>query len=458
VVLWQVIDDGTNPDWLAYSALPQTVIFSDDMEAAVGNWVANIAGDGRVWTRATNLAHSGDYAFSTSPSGSYGGYPGEYFDGDDLWLVTNHPLDLSNVDSATLTFWTRYRLFSCDDYGFVDVSTDGGSTWDRLNDLVSDHCGGSEPDESSYARYTSNSEDLPGDINGWVKKTLDLSAYTGAGMNNVKIRFYFERDNDPTKRRNGWWIDDVRITTRSLRYADGSPAFPQNMGTLMLRVFEAAVIEFSGGGPTPIAAGDKVFQSNGAIGTVIVPPVLSDTDWAGGNAAGMLWLNNLGDTAFVTGSLDVLGKGTNLATVTDYTERTNLIKAYYNNLVQTGSVYDDGYDQQRLENNAGTLHWPADEGQPTTGGNDYFTLLEWDADINPAVSTIRRLKDNNGRYTILASDESDLFTPADTYFPFNRPELGLHALGHGFDRVYFDDVGVQLYLSSGSGFLTPIQQ
>ena len=232
----------------------------------------------------------------------------------------------------------------------------------------------------------------------------------------------------------------------------------------MVRVFEAAVVRFNSGGTIEIEAGDLVTQPNGAIGVVVVPPVLASGTWAGGDATGMLWLNKTSSDEFQVGdNLDVLGKGSNLATVTVYTPRTNLIKAYYNNLADTGEPHNSPYDQERLAESRGELRWPADEGDLTNVSNDYFTLLEWDVDINrdPAIPENQRperLKDENGKYTIIATDS--LSTPADTFFPtpLIRPEIGLQAFGHGAVDLYFDDFGLQVYFISGSGFLQPIQQ
>jgi hypothetical protein len=457
VTLWQQTGSGASQNWLAYAVLPGSVIFADDAESGNLGWTFNTAGDGAAWTLGTNRANSDQVAWTTSPTGTYGGYAGAYQDGENITL-TSPQLDLSGYASAVLTFWTYYRLYSCDDFGFVQISTSGtAGPWATLNDRTSVHCGGSEPNDSPYAHYTSNSVDLPGDVNGWVKKTFDLSSYTGGGNTDVRIRFLFDRNNDPTKVRNGWWIDDVRLTTKEF---DTTEDFPNNYATLMVRVIEAAVIDFTSGGTTEIMAGDTVTQSGSAFGKVIFKPVLTSGSWAGGNAAGMLWLNRTSATAFAGGALNVVGKGSDLATVVNYKERTNLIKAYYNpaSPTDTGGPYDDAYDGERLANPRGTLEWPADEGELTSAGNDYFTLLEWDIDINRSVLGLQRLQDENGRYTIISSDDPDLFSPPDAYFPFTRPELGLFAVGHGGIKNYFDDLGVQLYMTTGAGYLTPIQQ
>jgi hypothetical protein len=265
--------------------------------------------------------------------------------------------------------------------------------------------------------------------------------------------------------RNGWWIDDVKVTTKE--FLDLLPVPPEPPGeprkaTVLVRVFEAAVIQFNSGGTTPIEVEDIVTQSNGATGVVVVPPVLESSDWGGGGAAGTLWLNKTTPLQdFENGSLDVLGKGTNLATVTGYTPRTNLIKAYFNNLADTGTPNNSPYDLQRRPQDRGVIRWPADEGELTNVNNDYFTLIEWDIDINrdpdiPLSQQAKRLKDENGRYTIIATDT--LSTPSNTYFPPTRPEIGLQAFGHGAVDLYFDDFGIQVYRFAGSGFLQPIQQ
>jgi prepilin-type N-terminal cleavage/methylation domain-containing protein len=417
VVLWQQTNDGATQDWLAYSVLPGSIIFSDDSEVDTGLWVAD-----SPWTRATNFKHSGDYSWTTSPSGTYSDpLAGTWNDS-----LTSQTIDLSGFDSALLSFWHRHRIESGNDFGHVEISSNDGATWNTL------------------ASYTSN-QDI------FDKVIFDISSYVGGST--VKIRFRFERNCCLT--RDGWWIDDVQIITKEL--LDFSPG--QNEGTLMVRVIEAAVVDFTSGGTTEIKAGDKVSQSNGALGTVIFPPVLESGSWAAGDATGMLWLNKTSSPLFFPGTLDVLGKGSNLATVISYKERTNLIKAYYNtaNPTDTGGPYTDPYDLERLANGRGTLRWPADEGQITDNTNDYFTLLEWNIDINSsAVPSIQRLRDENGKYTIISIDT--LSTPANTYFPYNRPELGLFALGHGAIRVYFDDLGVQLYVISGGGRLKPVQQ
>jgi hypothetical protein len=414
VTLWQQTNAGASQNWLAYSVLPGSLIFSDDVENGPGLWTSNGS-----WAPDTNDWHTGTTSWTDSPGSNYS--PDQ-----DTW-IESESRDLSGVSSATLSFWHKYDIVSGDN-GFVEISLDGGSSWDP----------------TPLATFS-------GIQNSWEKVHISIN---GPFTANVKIRFRLQTDsvdNGP-----GWWIDDIKIVNKDFTDIFGGPLY---QATILIRVIEAAVIDFNSGGTTPIEAGDTLSQPSGAVGTVISPPVLESGSWAGGNAAGMLWLNNTSSTAFSGGALNISGKGNNLATVTNYKDRTNLIRAYYNsaNPADTGGPYTDPYDQLRLANGRGTLHWPANEGQLTDNTNDYFTLLEWDTDINTlAVPSVKRLKDENGKYTIISIDT--LSTPPDTNFPYTRPELGLFALGHGALRVYFDDFGLQLYVASGSGFLTPVQQ
>jgi len=456
IVLWQQTGNGTSRKWLAYSELG--LLFSDgaELEPPPGKWISenDHAGD-PLWTRADNFARSpSTFSWTTSPSGS-----GSYSDPavGETWndYLISEPIDLSQATTVQLTFWTRYRLASCEDFGFVEISDDGGSNWDLLNDRLPLECFGTEPNDSSLASYTGNSDALPDEEDGWVKKSLDIPSIF-VGNPNVRFRFRFERNCCATS--NGWWVDDIRII-------QDFQEFPVDKSTLLVRIFEGAVVEFDSGGTTPIEKDDFVTQSNGAEGRVIVPPILTSGSWAGGNAAGRLLLNNTSPTAFTSGlPLNNRSKGaTAVAGVTAFSSRENFIQAYYG--AETGvdppptSPAPDGlypYDQERLRNLFGTANWPPnpiypDEDIRPTGFNDYYTLVQWNDVVD---SSVTRAQDYDGRYSIIITDT---LTSPTTYFPFTRPEIGLQVAGHGGANVYFKDYGVKLGNAAQRATI-PIQQ
>jgi PGF-pre-PGF domain-containing protein len=89
--------------------------------------------------------------------------------------------DLTNVSSATLSYYTKYKIEFAWDYGYVDISTNNGSSWTTLKS------------------YT-------GSISDWTTETFNISAYTG---NVVLIRFRYVTDMNYAE--YGWLIDDIAI-------------------------------------------------------------------------------------------------------------------------------------------------------------------------------------------------------------------------------------------------------
>jgi len=119
----------------------------------------------------------------------------------DAKLTIATPWDFTSVTSPTLTFNGWYDIEEGWDFGFVQASTDGGTTWTSLPGTTSteDH------DPDSYFI-----DELPGYTgwsDGWVEETVDLSAY--AGESAVLLRFRYE--TDPNTLGTGWYIDDVAV-------------------------------------------------------------------------------------------------------------------------------------------------------------------------------------------------------------------------------------------------------
>ncbi len=96
-----------------------------------------------------------------------------YFNSNDVYLWTStlfyqtKGIDLSGVTTYGMQFWMYHDTTDAgSDVCWGVVSTDGGSTWH----------GATGPDSSRYTGST-----------GWARHSFDLSAYTGAGMNDVRI-------------------------------------------------------------------------------------------------------------------------------------------------------------------------------------------------------------------------------------------------------------------------------
>ncbi len=85
------------------------VLFAGDMEDGASNW---LPGQDSPWALTTTSSRSGSWAWTDSPSGNYQ-------NGVNVTLWSWPPLDLTEIDAATLTFWHRY------DFG----SGDRGNVW-----------------------------------------------------------------------------------------------------------------------------------------------------------------------------------------------------------------------------------------------------------------------------------------------------------------------------------------
>ena len=122
--------------------------------------------------------------------------------GDAIDSTLTQELDLTDLSSATLTFWTWYDIESWYDYGYVEVSTDSGDTWQALSGRRTTE---ENPLGVAYGPgYTGISGD--GEEPVWVEEAIDLTPFAGQ---RVVLRFEYVTDsglNTP-----GWAIDDIAV-------------------------------------------------------------------------------------------------------------------------------------------------------------------------------------------------------------------------------------------------------
>jgi hypothetical protein len=109
-------------------------------------------------------------------------------------------LDCSALSSVTLKFWHYFYYYSTASYGWVEGSTDGGTTW-------------------PYLIATYHVSDGP------AIKTYDISSWA-AGQNNVKVRFHYQ-DHDGEY----WEVDDVFVGSATQLYTTAFNTYnPDNWG------------------------------------------------------------------------------------------------------------------------------------------------------------------------------------------------------------------------------------
>ncbi len=166
-----------------------SVLFSDDAESGTASWVA-----GGSWGVST-VAHDGALSFHDSPSGASPL-------GSNAGIQTGVPVNLAGYSAVKLDFWTKWAIEPAYDFGMVRISTDAGATWSTLRSALSNAGSGSgvqSPGLYGYDAYTPGLD--------WVQQEIDISAFAGS-----QALLRFELATDGADSRDGWYIDDIRIT------------------------------------------------------------------------------------------------------------------------------------------------------------------------------------------------------------------------------------------------------
>jgi hypothetical protein len=139
-------------------------------------------------------------------------------DGEVLYSGAGNLIDNWAIFEATgggiLTFDTSYDIEALWDFGFVQVSTDGGHTWLSLANAytTSDHADGAHP------KVFENLPGLTGSLD-WTTMSFDLSTYAGQD-----ILLAFRYITDWAFVEPGWYVDNVYVDDTLI--SDGSSTDP----------------------------------------------------------------------------------------------------------------------------------------------------------------------------------------------------------------------------------------
>ena len=176
-------------------------LFTDDFEAGAGGWTTG--GTGSTWAVETGTAQSGTQAFQADNVAQV----------SDQYLISPTFTIPGSASPVNLLFWTRHDIepngANCYDGGVVEISTDGGSNWQRLESEI-------EIEAYDGVVDTGFSNPLGGDNawcgvrTDWVRFAVDLAAFAGQS---AQVRFRLGTDS--LVARDGWWIDDVTVATCS---------------------------------------------------------------------------------------------------------------------------------------------------------------------------------------------------------------------------------------------------
>jgi len=127
--------------------------------------------------------------------------------------------------NSALDFKTKFDIENGWDYGYVQVSTNGGTSWTNIPGTFTTTA---DPNGGAGGGLGNAGNGITGTQSTLASAHFDLSAYAGQA---VKIRFYYVCDwntygNSGTPATSGWHIDDVAVGPT------GSPIFTDDFSTM----------------------------------------------------------------------------------------------------------------------------------------------------------------------------------------------------------------------------------
>jgi immune inhibitor A len=142
---------------------------------------------------------------------------------DQSWADVKLSRTLEVPAGADVRFWVwnNYTIEELWDYGFIEVSTDGGSTWTQLE--VRDEAGNlvsTDEDPNGRLRdYGGLENGLTGTTGGqWRHDWVDLTPYAGTTIG-LRLRYA----TDAAFEEPGWFADDFEVT------ADGTSVWSDDV-------------------------------------------------------------------------------------------------------------------------------------------------------------------------------------------------------------------------------------
>lgn len=173
-------------------------LYYDNMEGFGDNWIQQNLQGTEIWDLSQEASNSGAQSWFVRNSKA----------DNDQGLMLFDPITVSG-NQPVLRFYHKYETEPVDDGGIVQISRNGGSTWEFVDDILFKHKYRRKIDYSAFA--------IP-DIGGFwgeqatfIPSYIDLSAYQGQ---DIQVRFRFgsdEEDPNAIHSYEGWYVDDLEV-------------------------------------------------------------------------------------------------------------------------------------------------------------------------------------------------------------------------------------------------------
>jgi fibronectin type 3 domain-containing protein len=161
----------------------------------VGTWTDNAGDDGDA-----KLVTESPWSATAGQGVTGAGYQTGHYSSDTCAAATTPIMTLG--PNPQLSFWSKYDIESGWDKGLVQISTDGGGTWERV--------------PVNYPGTVNNTNDecnlgTGGFFNGTSTSWNEFAASLATWANqDAQVRFIFSSDVSVVG--DGWWVDDIAIT------------------------------------------------------------------------------------------------------------------------------------------------------------------------------------------------------------------------------------------------------
>lgn len=173
------------------------ILFEDKADSLELYWISE--GNIEQWEKTSKYSAVGNYSYTNSKDGFYS-------NSSYTTLTLRDEITLTGFGNAFLNFQTRYHIENAFDGGFIEISSDRGSSWNVVGgnlshpaDDVFDH-----PD----ADINLGDPIYYGSLFSWKQQEIELRDFID---NNILIRFSFCSDN--YRVIDGWYIDNIKIVS-----------------------------------------------------------------------------------------------------------------------------------------------------------------------------------------------------------------------------------------------------
>jgi len=166
--------------------------------AAIDGWQLSDSGSQK---NRGNLSHSAPTSFYTGV-GRASHTPGAGPNDGESVVTFGAPITLPRGDSAELSYWSDFAN-DANDSGRVEVSNDGGESWQIVDSLGRD-----ERDRDTMAVQE---EPFESSAPAFERRRADLTRFAGQ---TIRLRFVYDLGDAQFVNvyRMGWYVDDIRLT------------------------------------------------------------------------------------------------------------------------------------------------------------------------------------------------------------------------------------------------------